>query len=852
MTRFKIPNFWRERNPRARILPIVSLQLHPKDIGSLLVGYSEGAVIYSFKQNKPLKYFHYEIPRGAQGGDSDSRAANEVRMPRLTHAIWHPTGTFVLTAHEDSSLVFWDPRDGRAIEARTLQETGINVAGKAAWGASVDDLSLKRPYLHISWCSKENPDDTGLLVAGGTPTIEPSKGLTFFDFGHTPNYQTSSWDVLTQHFRSPKRVHVLPTPPGAEIADLILVPKSSPHYGSSNNPMAVLTLLSSGEVVTMSFPSGHPISPTNMLHIDLAFVHPFVTKTALAGVERNRWLGMREVRQHGPNFLLGGVEATRPMKRFEKRNIVQTAHADGTIRVWDAGQGDEIGNGIVLQVDLARAIGRWDNVDVSTMSLSGAAGELSVGLRTGEMAIFRLGRNQNAGRPEAAPGQNEGPGRMTSISHRADPALKEGMVPVTLTNDQQGTVTALKHSDVGFVAVGYQSGGVTMIDMRGPAIVYTKLLHELERSHRRGSIRGHPRGSSNAQDKPEWPTTIEFGVMDLDGDEYSSILLFVGTSLGRVATFKILPGEGGKYSVQFAGIATLGARIVSICPINANSGAPAYASQPAVGGLRNGTRTNGVLVVITTNSAHIFKPTSAKGAQKTFDAFLCDSATVACFEDRGYALVGLFGDGRARAFSLPSLKEVGSARVDNKLDVKRFGDAILTPTGDIFGWTGPSEVALLNVWGAGLDMHSQNIDRLYNPQAVMPPRPTISNLQWMAGTQYITPADMDMLIGGPDRPPSKRMIAEMREMENQARLAERQGRTPPPGTRPPRAGSAEETYWAYMQRQMQERTEQLGLTGDSMDRTAEASEDWSEGVSNFVAKQKRNMVMGAIGSKFGF
>lgn len=518
-TAFKIPNCWREKSPKSRILPVVSLQFHPKDIGALLIGYSEGAVIFSFKQNKAVKHFYYEVPRGAQGGDSDSRSSNEIRRPRLTHAIWHPTGTFILTAHDDSSLVFWDPRDGRIVEARTIQETGIHIPGRAAWGGSVEELSLKRPYFNISWCSKENPDDTGILLAGGTLTTEPSRGLTFLDLGHSPVYQTSSWDALTQHFRSPKRVHVLPTPPNAEIADLLLIPRSSPHYAGSHDPIAVLVLLSSGELITLSFPSGHPIPPTNQLHISLSFIHPFVTNTAIARIDRNRWLGMREVRQHGPSFLTGGAEQTKTLKRFESRNIVQTAHADGTIRVWDAGHGDEIENGITLQVDLAAAVGRWDNVDVCKMSMSGATGELSVGLRSGEVVIFRLNRNQNVGRPPPPPGQNEGPGKMTNISNRADPALKEGLLPLTLTNDQQGPVTALNHSDVGFVVAGYQFGGITVIDMRGPAVIYSKLFSDLSQVHRKGSIRGvRSRANSHPQEKPEWATVIEFGVMTLEGD----------------------------------------------------------------------------------------------------------------------------------------------------------------------------------------------------------------------------------------------------------------------------------------------------------------------------------------------
>ncbi len=106
---------------------------------------------------------------------------------------------------------------------------------------------------------------------------------------------------------------------------------------------------------------------------------------------------------------------------------------------------------------------------------------------------------------------------------------------------------------------------------------------------------------------------------------------------------------------------------------------------------------------------------------------------------------------------------------------------------------------------------------------------------------------MDILIGGPDRPPSKRMIAEMREAENAARAAARSGRPPPPGP-----NGEQEGYWAYMQRQVQERTERLGTTDENMNRLQDNSSGWADDVSKFVQKQKRQMVMGALGSKLGF
>ena len=108
---------------------------------------------------------------------------------------------------------------------------------------------------------------------------------------------------------------------------------------------------------------------------------------------------------------------------------------------------------------------------------------------------------------------------MTNITNRADPALKEGLLPLTLTNEQQGPVTALHHSDVGFVVAGYQFGSLTVIDLRGPAIIYAKHFSELTPSHRKGSIRGaRLRTNSNPQEKAEWATVIEFGVLTLEGD----------------------------------------------------------------------------------------------------------------------------------------------------------------------------------------------------------------------------------------------------------------------------------------------------------------------------------------------
>ena len=203
--------------------------------------------------------------------------------------------------------------------------------------------------------------------------------------------------------------------------------------------------------------------------------------------------------------------------------------------------------------------------------------------------------------------------------------------------------------------------------------------------------------------------------------------------------------------------------------------------------------------------------------------------------------MGIFGDATARAYSIPALKELSGSKID-MLDRTRSINAIVTSSGDIFGWTGPSEIAMLSVWGTGQSLPKSQ-DKLFNPQALIPPRPTISNLQWISGTQYVSPTDLDLLIGGPDRPPSKRMLAAAAEEDRLARSG---------GAGPSRAPGTQSTEgWGdYMTRQLNERTEKLNIMGDSMDKMQENSQGWADDVNKFVSKQKRNMVLGGITGKW--
>jgi syntaxin-binding protein 5 len=733
---FKIPNQWTQMDPRAKATPVVSLQLHPRDVGTLLIGYAHGAAIYSFKLAKALKFYLYEIPPGAPGGDGDMKQTNIVRRPRLTQATWHPTGTFVMTGYEDSSIVFWDVnKDGRMLQARTRTDTDITSPGPAPTFESslMGTTSVKEPLFKVAWCaSGQDPDDTGLLIAGGASTQTPTKGLCFLEFGRTPVYNTSSWEVLAGHLRDPKRSRILPTPPGAEVIDFCLIPRSSPHFNNAHDPIAIIALLASGELLTLSFPSGMFISPTNQLHPSLTFVHPYIKKIGVATMDRTRWLGMTETRQSGPPILRGGVDGASTMKRLETRNIIHTAHADGAVRLWDVGNGDEIENDKVLQVDVARAVGRFDNVDITQISLAGASSEMAVGLRSGELVVFRWARNKNAGREPPSHPRNA-PRSLNNVTERVEPSLTEGLLPFTLLDQQAGPVTTVKMSEVGFVAAGFENGSIAVIDLRGPAVIHTSVVTEFNRGEKRSAFR---KTSNNESPQPDWATCMEFSVMTLEGEEWSSILLHVGTHQGHLGTFKVVPDPSGRYTVQFAGSINMDSRVSQIFPISVDTGLTAVATQTAVASLRSGARTNGAIIAVAPTSVHIARPATSKGAHKSFDSFFCDAAGLIRYHDRGQALLTLSGDGYARVYSVPGLKELAPPMpLSATLDVRRFAEARITPTGHIIAFTGPSELAVLSVFGSGQSLTTPLGLCLFNPEAVIPPRPTISNLQWVTGTQ---------------------------------------------------------------------------------------------------------------------
>ncbi|PWW71703.1 hypothetical protein C7212DRAFT_287621 [Tuber magnatum] len=847
---FLVPNLWRERSPKARVSPIVSLALHPRDLGTLLIGYLGGGVVFSLKRHAPTLYLQFEIPPGAPGADPERSMLNSVRRPRLCEALWHPTGTFICTTYEDSCLVIWDSRDGSIVQARTLQDTNVNIPcgpKPSMLSETEGTMIVRQPLFKVSWCCTDNPDDTSILVAGGNLSVMPNKGLTLLDLGPTPNMLTSSVQFVSDHFSSPRRQRILPTPADLDVIDFCLLPRTSPHHAGSHDPVAVIALLASGELATLSFPDGQPISPAAVFHPSLSLIHPRVTTANLSPVNRQRWLGMTENRDRPKEVIVGGVEHVKPLRRYENRTVLQTAHLDGTVRIWDLGLADEIENEEILEVDLGQVLGRGVDLKIERVAMAGSTGELAVGMETGEVAVFRWGKNKGYGRTredEALQGMSRTEsggttGAIRDARSKTNPTLKEGLLPLCVLEQHCGSVLHLATSDVGFVAIAYQTGHVSVVDLRGPAVIFHQSLTSLTKEAKRSSFR-------KSHDKPmegEKATCLEFGVLTLEGDEFSSIALFVGSSHGRIATFKLLP-QGPGFVCNFVNVTCMEGPVIKIIPLNSDSGKRAYATQQAVANLRDGMKVPGVLLGVTKSESRIFRPPTAKGAHRGWEDFDCLSANVVELDTHGVCLSCVMSSGVVTSYSIPGLKEISEVKIGQWFEKNRLADIIVTGAGYIFGWASETECLLLHMWGKGDSCADTPKDTLYNPDTPVPARPAISNFQWISGTQYVTVEDVDLLIGGPERPMSRKMIEQMRAEKRQAAMDARAGAAAAAGA------STQDGVFANMAKQIQERTEKLNIMGDSMDRLGESSANFADDVSKFVSQQKRKALLGGLTGKW--
>jgi syntaxin-binding protein 5 len=149
-------------------------------------------------------------------------------------------------------------------------------------------------------------------------------------------------------------------------------------------------------------------------------------------------------------------------------------------------------------------------------------------------------------------------------------------------------------------------------------------------------------------------------------------------------------------------------------------------------------------------------------------------------------------------------------------------------------------------------------DALYDALKTVPPRPTISNLQWIMGTQYISPADLNLLstspfhysndaVGGPDRPLSKSQAAAQYAQDRQRALADRAVQRSNTGSS--QESPASQGIFAQMSQSLSERGAKLGGVQETFNQLGDASAEWYNSMTKTVEQQKRKALLGSVTGK---
>lgn len=836
LTKFRLDSLQRKVLPRERESAVISIQWNPRDIGSVLIAYTNVALVYALATDEIRASFHYEVPSGAPGGDG--LPSQTSKYPKITHAVYHPNSLAVVTAHDDGSLVFWDSVTGHLIHARSLFDIDVNIPQPAAHKISHGPANTQ--FLKLAWLCHADPDDTSLLIAGGdTPENEGIHNLTLFHFGVAPKYSLTSYEKMAKVYSQPLQQRFLPIQNASSVIDFVPIGTRTPFFSGGHNPTHIFVLLESGEVENITFPTGALDYKSSHFPQSVSWIHPRTTVSAAFPVPKKQWLGMISRTTKNENILKGGFPVHKPLKITEVRNAIATGHANGSVRLYDAAH-DELEASTVLEVNVASTLNLFEGAAVDQISYGGETGELAVATVAGYIALYKfdINRNYNPNMTDLEKSMN----RLSLNSEKKllidlrgrAPNIKEGFMPVCAVHAQKGRVTALKNSNVGFVAFAYESGDLMVLDRRGPAIIHAESIRQKSAA-----------GSTKV-------TALEFSIMSFGGDGYSSILLYAGTDKGELYTYKILPEASGRFSAMLIDVVnSTDTGVIDIMPYKMENGTPAIATHDQLMKLSDGLIIEGAVIVSGQKDIRIIIPGKAKSSHKLFNAYVLAAGlsvvtTKTTYKTYASAVPVLLSNNTIKILSLPELKDITSFTLPFPLEPRFSHFSTVLPSGEILIRMTESRAAVVNISGTGVNFDQVPSDRLYNERCKMPYRPQIGTAQWLKGTTLINYNDLDRLIGGDRRPPAK---------SKESQLASGNVTTESKG--------AEEDEFAY-KKPVRGRTVggydptrsivrgfQNGV--ESMEETFnEYANQASQSMNESIGDVKKDLVKSVIRSKFGF
>ncbi|VEU21494.1 DEKNAAC102775 [Brettanomyces naardenensis] len=726
---------------------VCSLKLHPRDIGTLLISYPKETMIYSLADDKVMLSFIYTLERTAPGGENATYAygADGMYLPDVTHSLWHPNGLHIVTVHDDNSIVFWDAKTGERILARTLFDSYVDApTGKEC----KRDRERMSSISTIRWLCDSDPEKSMLLIMGGDSYAdEGCHQLVRMNFGKMISYSMSTYQHMADYYSQPKQQNIFAIHSNANVSDFVPLPEKSPYFDGNQKPALVALIMSDGSLKFMNYPEGSLSFDARRFPSTVSWLNPKITCSSSSYLDTRILSSIYEAFPPNVSILKGGIPS-KPKYRVVAGSVVITGHESGFIRVWNSSEG-ALDSSSVLEIDIGGIL-QNDECSVSSISFAPEQTELSCGLVNGDVLLFSYQSNKLY-QPRAIAGLTN---KMSSlsirgnavvdISDRAPLDLKKGFMPKLLVRAlDNGRVTALCNSSVNFVAVGYESGRLLVIDRRGGVVIHNEILQDAGLSIK------------------ITPTAIQFG-FGITGTQQQrcSILMYVGTSIGRLITYQLLADARGRFTVnRIEDIDSNDSDIVDILAVNSVTGRPC---SPTLGQLRSQPLETDLafplVISASTSDIRVIK-NDAKIAHKTYGKGDISKVGVtgARTVDGNISFCLVCINGRSKkiaALSLPSLSQLSELRIPYRVEAKYAQQSSVLPLGDIFLRITETEAALVNIMNLRQAIRgpetSNSADVLFLKNIMVPWRPTFN--QMVKNTAGITYSQLYKLLLGRDRP----------------------------------------------------------------------------------------------------
>ncbi|ODV63850.1 putative Rab GTPase-binding protein SRO77 ASCRUDRAFT_21632, partial [Ascoidea rubescens DSM 1968] len=770
-TSFHLQSFQRQilarkrKNNRASVSlnsPVKSIQFNPRDFGSILIAYSDLAVVYSVSTNNLKLELCYELQPGAPGGNNSNLSS--YRYPKIIKALYHPNGLNILTAHDDGSLVFWDANSGELLQARSIFDININIPQNQRFAANQETLYTE--FTQIEWICEENPENTALLIVGGdsfqnSPVV--NNNIVMIQFNTTPKYSITSYEKMGDFYANPKHLKIFPISQEFLISNFLSLPTASPYFHGNHAPEFILVSLQNGDLELLKFPQGTLEYSSSLLSPAISWILPKISYLTATPVPRPQWLGIVEtskLNKNHPPILKGGLPSKTSGRIYAQKSVLFTGHKNGAIRIWDASN-TELDESQVLEIDTTFGFNNSPKAAINQISFSAEVAELTCSNENGDVFFYRFGKNTNF-TPQVTDSdlmalsrqfnkislskQNQ-PKSLVDISHIKPPYIYQGFLPRTFipSTDPNIQVTSLENSDIGFSAVGYSNGDILITDNRNnPYILFIDNINN-------GMIKPTSnRNSLNSQNP--FVSFFQFSISKVEqNSKYSSILLYIGTSIGQLITFEIIPADNGSFQLKYvSSIESNDGKIINIIPLD-SSGKSTVARNAVFEQLSLGILIDSFIIVVSVADVRILKSPLVKSSHKLFNNFIL-SAHITIMNSSpdknllNFVLVCLLKSGIVDVLSVPSLLSIKQLRLPYNFDSDLGFQSVILPNGDIVVRFTESESILINIAKRG--KLTDRTDLLFNDSLKVPSRPTINALQWARGTKLISKEDFDLIIGG--------------------------------------------------------------------------------------------------------